>query len=396
MNAHKSGNQGQKSTLRSDSDRRDTLGQGAKMRAVGYIRVSTDMQAQFGLSLEAQKEQITNYAKAMGYDLRAMFVEAESAKSMDGRPQYQTMIRDWVDTGRADIIICPGLDRFTRSQRDFVNFSHDYIDSGKVALILIRECINTASPTGKQFLPLLVAFAQLERERTAERVRSTIAYIRSQNAHFGKIPFGYALERIPGSRLNRLVPHPENHKWIGIMAGWHKDGLTFDQIAFRLNEAKVKPSQSQLWTKTSVYDFLVKEKIHIPRSETSDKIYDRDKAFDLAYSLKAEGVSCSAIAEKLNMAGLRPSKASAYRWWSVQELLRSVPIHDRNTALGLAKYMRAQHASLTEICKALTDRGFKPKRGGQWYPQTVKNLIDIKSEVEGGSWLYRRASRVAS
>lgn len=385
MRTHKSSNEARRTTLSSTADLRDNPAQGVKkMRAVGYVRVSTDMQAQFGLSLEAQKEQILNYAKAYGYDLRVVFVEAESGKDMDGRPEYQKMIRDWIDAKRAEVIICPGLDRFTRSQRDFVNFSHDYIDTGKVNLILIRECINTASPTGKQFLPLLVAFAQLERERTAERVKATIAYIRSQNAHFGKIPFGFTTEPIPGSRLNRLVPHPVTHKWIGIMTEWYKAGVSYAEIASRLNQYEVKPSQSKQWTKTSVYDFLCTQKIHIPRAETSDKVYDREKAFNLAYSLRAEGLTQTAIADRLNAEGLRPSKASAYRWYSVVELLRSVPSYNRDTALGMAKYLKAQNKSLTEICKALSERGFRTPRGGAWYPQTVKRLLDIRGQVEGG------------
>ena len=41
-------------------------GKARRKRAFGYVRVSTDMQAQYGLSLDAQKDQIAAYARAEG------------------------------------------------------------------------------------------------------------------------------------------------------------------------------------------------------------------------------------------------------------------------------------------------------------------------------------------
>ena len=54
-------------------------------RAFGYVRVSTDMQAQFGLSLDAQQQQIAGYAKVYGYEVVGYFVDHDSAKNITGR-----------------------------------------------------------------------------------------------------------------------------------------------------------------------------------------------------------------------------------------------------------------------------------------------------------------------
>jgi DNA invertase Pin-like site-specific DNA recombinase len=341
-------------------------------KAFGYVRVSTDMQAQYGLSLDAQKEQIAKYAEVYGYEVIGYFVDHDSAKSVTGRPEYQKMIGE-VSKGKAQYIIASALDRFSRSQRDFLNFQEDYVKAGRVHLILIKEAINTEQASTTQFLGFLVAFAQMERERTSERVKGIISYIRSQGGHYGKVPFGYTT--VNEGRIKRLVPHPENHKWLEQMAGWYRQGVSFDDIAQRLNENGVKPSQSQRWTKTSVYDLLCKEKIHVVRSEHGDKVYDREKAYNIAYSLKSDGRTHEFIAEYLNRQGLRPSKASEYRWYSVQELLRSAVYHDRSTAVGCAKYWKAQGKSLREIALKLQEDGHKPKRGGQWFAQQVKQLL---------------------
>ena len=166
-------------------------------------------------------------------------------------------------------------------------------------------------------------------------------------------------------KLTKLVKHPENYPWLEKMAAWYREGVTFADIARRLNDAGVKPSQSPQWTQTSVYDLLRKERIHVARSEQdTTRVYDRTRAYNLAYALKVDGRTLKFIAEKLNDAGLRPSKATHYEWYSVQELLRSAVYHDRSTAKGCAKYWKAQGLSLNEIARKLAENGHTPKRGG--------------------------------
>lgn len=350
----------------------NTMKADKRKRAFGYVRVSTDMQAQHGLSLDAQQKQIEGYASVYGYEIVGFYVDHDSAKNTTGRPEYQKMIAE-VDKGKVGFIISSALDRFSRSQRDFLAFQDEYIRTDRVHLVLINQGINTELAASRQFLPLIVAFAQLERERTSERVKGIISYIRSQGGHYGKIPFGYTT--VADGRLKRLVKHPENYAWLEKMAEWHKAGVSFEDIAQRLNENGIKPSQSKEWTKTSVYDLLRKEGIHVVRSNQGDRIYDREKAYNLAYALKADGRTFQFIADQLNKAGLRPGKASQYHWWSVQELLRSAVYHDRSTAIGCAKYFKAQGYSLRDIALKLQENGHTPKRGGQWFAQQVKQLL---------------------
>ena len=82
-------------------------------RAFGYVRVSTDMQAQFGLSLEAQQAQIAGYAQVYGYTMAGFYVDHDSAKNTTRRPEYQKMMVE-VDKGKAEFIISTALDRFSR------------------------------------------------------------------------------------------------------------------------------------------------------------------------------------------------------------------------------------------------------------------------------------------
>ena len=59
--------------------------------AYGYARVSTKRQEAEGYSLEAQQEQIENYCKANGYELKDMYSESMSG-SNSNRPQLNEVL----------------------------------------------------------------------------------------------------------------------------------------------------------------------------------------------------------------------------------------------------------------------------------------------------------------
>src|SRR6476469_5469229 len=87
------------------------------MQAVAYVRVSTEKQADFGVSLEAQSEKVRAMAVVQGAELVDLIVDAgESAKSLN-RPGMARLM-SLVDTGEVDAVIIAKLDRLTRSVAD--------------------------------------------------------------------------------------------------------------------------------------------------------------------------------------------------------------------------------------------------------------------------------------
>src|SRR5580704_18103027 len=87
------------------------------MKTVGYVRVSTDKQADHGVSLEAQAEKIRAMAVVHGTQLIDILVDGgESAKSLN-RPAM-TRLLALVDAGEIEAVIIAKLDRLTRSVKD--------------------------------------------------------------------------------------------------------------------------------------------------------------------------------------------------------------------------------------------------------------------------------------
>jgi DNA invertase Pin-like site-specific DNA recombinase len=87
------------------------------MRTIGYVRVSTDRQADKGVSLEAQEAKIRAMATVQNADLLDVIVDGgESAKSLN-RPGLQKLL-GMVNKGEVQAIIIAKLDRLTRSVKD--------------------------------------------------------------------------------------------------------------------------------------------------------------------------------------------------------------------------------------------------------------------------------------
>lgn len=79
------------------------------MRTIGYVRVSTDRQAEHGISLEAQEAKIRAMAVVRGGELGEVIVDGgESAKDLN-RPGVKRLLA-LVEAGKVDAVIVAKLD----------------------------------------------------------------------------------------------------------------------------------------------------------------------------------------------------------------------------------------------------------------------------------------------
>jgi DNA invertase Pin-like site-specific DNA recombinase len=122
-------------------------------RVVGYIRVSTDSQADGGISLAAQRTKLEAYAVAMDLDLVEVCEDAGySAKSIKGRPALTRALAT-LDSGDADGLLIVKLDRLTRSVRDLGDLVDRYFGS-KFLLLSVGDSIDTRTAAGRLVLNL--------------------------------------------------------------------------------------------------------------------------------------------------------------------------------------------------------------------------------------------------
>lgn len=102
--------------LRTRETRGSQVGPKPRVRAIGYIRVSTEKQAAEGISLDAQKIRLQAHCIAVDIDLADIVIDdGYSAKSLE-RPGLQRAL-SVLTSRQADALVVVKLDRLTRSGR---------------------------------------------------------------------------------------------------------------------------------------------------------------------------------------------------------------------------------------------------------------------------------------
>lgn len=163
-------------------------------RTVAYIRVSTEKQADKGVSLEAQEAKIRAYAELYSLDLAEVIVDAGvSAKTLE-RPGLARAL-EMLRTGAVRALLVVKLDRLTRSVRDLGTLVEDYFgDLEGPALLSVSEQIDTRTAAGRLVLNVLGAVSQWEREAIGERTSAAMRHMAEQGAYVGGAPrFGFRL-----------------------------------------------------------------------------------------------------------------------------------------------------------------------------------------------------------
>lgn len=209
------------------------------MKAIGYIRVSTQMQVESGLSLEDQERRMYAFAELRDFELVGIERdEGISAKSAENRPGLQKALH-LLERGTVQALIISKLDRFTRSLRDLIDLVERYFSKGNRFLVSMDGQIDTMSAQGRFQLHLFGALAQLERETTSERVSAVMLHKKRQLQYCGgHVPYGYKLLD-DGKTLEEI---PNEQKVINVVARLRDEGMSFKKISSILNETHKRRS----------------------------------------------------------------------------------------------------------------------------------------------------------
>lgn len=214
----------------------------------GYARVSTDRQAEHGVSMQAQLAKI----HAMGAIQDAVLVETikdtESAKTLN-RPGLQRLLAI-VEAGRAQTVIVSKLDRLTRSVRDLADIL-ELFEKRNVSLVSVAESLDTGTPAGRLVLNIMVSVSQWEREAIGERTAVALRHKRTMGQAYTRIdPYGYVREG------GQLIPLETEQKALSHMRQLRTRGWSLRRIATALEAAGVPTKQGTRWHPQTLKDIL--------------------------------------------------------------------------------------------------------------------------------------------
>jgi DNA invertase Pin-like site-specific DNA recombinase len=209
-------------------------------RAIGYVRVSTDKQADHGVSLDAQTSKIRAMAVVQGVELLDVIVDAESAKDL--RRSGMARLLALVDVGAVDTVIIAKLDRLTRSVADLAELLKRF-ERRSVSLVSVADSLDTRSAAGRLVCNIMVSVSQWEREAIGERTRDAMQHKRGQGQRVGGIPFGSRL----AADGRTLTPQADEQRALTIMRECHAAGYTLRGIAAELNRQGVFTRRGTRW-----------------------------------------------------------------------------------------------------------------------------------------------------
>lgn len=159
---------------------------------VGYVRVSTDEQAESGLGIGAQIAKIKAQASVKDWPDPVIFIDdgVSGTIPIHKRLQFQ-MILQAIEDGRVKSLITSSLDRIGRRANIIINFIED---AGKknITFVSCREGFDTTTAYGQFGIIIMSAIAQLERDLIISRTRDAMAEKSKRDGDAGgRLPYGY-------------------------------------------------------------------------------------------------------------------------------------------------------------------------------------------------------------
>ena len=175
-----------------------------------YVRVSTQEQKLHGLSLDAQKMKLTEYAEKNNMKIVEWYVDegVSARKLIRRRPELQRMIHD-AEEGKFQRIIFIKLDRFFRSVAEY----HECMKRiAPVVWSTTEEDYDLTTANGRMLVNMKLTIAELEADQTGERIRIVNEYkVQTGQPLVGdrSQPFGFKNETDPITGRKKVVKDPE-------------------------------------------------------------------------------------------------------------------------------------------------------------------------------------------
>ena len=156
-----------------------------------------------------------------------------------------------------EAVIIYRLDRLSRSVRDLDRVVRACNKVG-IALISVKENIDTETAGGRMVLNILGCISQWEREAIGERTAEALQRKREQGEKTGgTVPYGYDLA--PDGV--HLVENPKEQKAIALMANLRAQGYTYQAIADELKARSYKTKSGRdTWSVKVVSSILRRKK----------------------------------------------------------------------------------------------------------------------------------------
>lgn len=228
-----------------------------KLRACGYIRVSTAIQAAEGESLHTQKKQIAEYAKYKRFELVQVFEDAGVSGARESRPGFDKMMA-MAREGAFQILVIAKFSRLARNTRHLLN-TVNQLEALGVRLHSIHENFTGNDSAQSRFLlQILGAVAELERETIREQMLTNrMARWVRHDIFPGRSPYAYRWNK---ERKRLEVDAAEAEVFKRIVSDYVDLGKPLKTIAVELQQAGIKNRRVEF--SVQVLSYILKNSVY--------------------------------------------------------------------------------------------------------------------------------------
>jgi DNA invertase Pin-like site-specific DNA recombinase len=209
--------------------------------AYGYCRVSSDGQ---DVTCAVQKKSIGNRFDLEfneTFEWGGFFVDpaVSGATEFADRPAGTLLLERLQD---GDVIIVSKLDRISRNLKDFCGLM-ETLAITRTKIVAIDLGVNTLTDVGELLAKLMVAIAEWERKRTAER-RTEGQLLARELGFFGGGKYAYVGFH-KSKRRTKVQPHVEEQKLMRQVFEWFEQGYRHVSIYKHLRSIGVNDPKTQ-------------------------------------------------------------------------------------------------------------------------------------------------------
>lgn len=199
----------------------------SKLNVYSYMRVSSEEQAEKGMSMDAQRMHIENFLKPRNPQSVKYFSndEGKSAAHITGRNDYQAILKE---LSAFDVILVTKLDRWSRSLSDFIPM-FDKLQKQNVILYAIDEPIIYNTTMGLIMLKFRMFMSDIESQLGSQRMKDIHRAMFEKGRVIGNPPLGYSLV---GEKPNKqVVINQEQAKKVSIVFEKTIQGIHYLEIS---------------------------------------------------------------------------------------------------------------------------------------------------------------------
>jgi len=229
------------------------------MNIVLYTRVSSDRQADKGLSISAQLRHVKSHAAERGYVVLKVFTDEGISGTTDRRPGFQEMMRFCkLNHERVDAVLVWKFNRFSRDRVD-AGWYKRYLRKLGIDVISITEPI-TRSIDSDVMEAVVEAMDERYTKSLAQDVMRGMAELARRGFYpLSMAPYGCQRVKVLDGKAERfkLAPDEEHAPIVRrIFAIYTTEGIGAKAIAKRLNAEGLRTRTGKLWTVKAILAIL--------------------------------------------------------------------------------------------------------------------------------------------